>query len=166
MRNLPRGSDSSFLGGYPGEWDPHGSKSDRFKELFALLDFRTEKQILAMSISTISKCQNCSIPVSVDPGGANLFPHIWTPPGIIMTFRVCSTGCILLEFLACNLHILSTKSLATSRSSPCFSQLPSLPGNRLPPQLRLCFKNTHHNTLVFVFLLSEIYSQDKAIILD
>ena len=53
MRNLPQGVDSSFLDGYARVWNPHKPKSDRFKELFALLDFRPESQILVMTISTI-----------------------------------------------------------------------------------------------------------------
>ena len=41
--------------------------------MFTLFDFRPEYEILVIIISTISMCQNCSISVSADPGGAKYF---------------------------------------------------------------------------------------------
>jgi hypothetical protein len=68
---------------------PKSPKSDRCEELFTLRDFRPGNQILVITISTISMCRNCSISCLAAPGGARAFSHIWTPPGIIMTCRVC-----------------------------------------------------------------------------
>ena len=38
--------------------------------MFTLVDFRQENHILVITISTISMCQNWSMSVSADPGGA------------------------------------------------------------------------------------------------
>ena len=60
-------------------WSP---KSGRWRELFTLLDFRPKKQILVMTISTISMRQNRSISIfSIWRGG-------WGDRGVIITYIV------------------------------------------------------------------------------
>ena len=55
-------------------------KSGCWKQLFTLLDFRPENQILVITMSTISMCQNCSTSFSADPGGAKQkFAHLGRP---------------------------------------------------------------------------------------
>ena len=48
--------------------------------MFALLDFRVNHQILLMTISTISMRQNCSISFSDAPGGARACSVSLNPP--------------------------------------------------------------------------------------
>jgi hypothetical protein len=55
-------------------------KTGRWGELFTLLDFRVENQILVITISTISMHQNCSISCLAAPGGAQAFSAHLDPP--------------------------------------------------------------------------------------
>ena len=92
LKNPPWGVNSTFLGGCPGRWNPHGPKSDQFKELFATLVFQLGNQTLVMTISTISMCQNCSIWFSAAPGGAETVSANFDPPGITTTSLEKSFG--------------------------------------------------------------------------
>ena len=74
LTNLPRGVDSCFLHGCPGGCNAHRSpNSARWKQLFTLLDFRPENQILVMTVSTISVHQHRPIPFPAAPGRRRLF---------------------------------------------------------------------------------------------
>ena len=65
------GVDSSFLDSCPEGWNSYTSpKSHREKQLFSLLDFRSETQSLVITLSTSSMPHNYKISFSAAPRGA------------------------------------------------------------------------------------------------
>ena len=54
-------------------------KSGCQKQMFTLLDFRSQNKTCVITLSTISMYQNCAISVSSDPGGAKNKIRIFGP---------------------------------------------------------------------------------------
>ena len=86
-------------------------KCSCLKQLFTLLDVRPEKHVFAITTSTISMRQNCSISFSAALGrGQQEDPHIWATPRIIMTCRVTKCrGTVILRSMT--RHVLSKEPL-------------------------------------------------------